>query len=193
MPSQNRELTGREKQRLKKLITSLCANYDKEYGCLPLDCECPMFGICYTNSALCRYFRSAVLPTDAKLQAVFSSEPMPLTACGQCGKPFPADGKRMYCSQRCAEEARAGRPPHVYGNTGRRNNSRCNAFALGKPYGTRLFRGHFCTGRVVIPYVRFQPHKWLHHAGTNHIIQKFYEFFNRRCLWQTMKTTALLI
>ena len=62
MPSQNRELTGREKQRLKKLITSLCANYDKEYGCLPLDCECPMFGICYTNSALCRYFRSAVLP-----------------------------------------------------------------------------------------------------------------------------------
>ena len=28
-----RELTGREKQRIKKLITSLCANYDKEYGC----------------------------------------------------------------------------------------------------------------------------------------------------------------
>ena len=58
-----RELTGREKQRIKKLITSRCANYDKEYGCLPLDCDCPMFGICYTNSALCRYFRSAVLPT----------------------------------------------------------------------------------------------------------------------------------
>lgn len=106
MPSQNRELTGREKQRIKKLITSLCANYDKEYGCLPLDCDCPMFGICYTNSALCRYFRSAVLPTDVKLQAAFRSEPTPLTACRQCGKPFPADGKRIYCSQRCAEEAR---------------------------------------------------------------------------------------
>ena len=24
----------------------------------------------------------------------------------QCGKPFPTDGKRVYCSQRCAEEAR---------------------------------------------------------------------------------------
>ena len=141
MPSQNRELTGQEKQRIKKLITSLCANYDKEDGCLPLSgspqnnkfcgerrnsgmnelrsyqteasgmelvttSNCPMFGICYTNSALCRYFRSAVLPTDAKLQAVFRSEPTPLTACRQCGKPFPADGKRMYCSQRCAEEAR---------------------------------------------------------------------------------------
>ncbi len=106
MPSQNRELTGQEKQRIKKLITSLCANYDKEYGCLPLSgspqnnkfcgerrnsgmnelrsyqteasgmelvttSNCPMFGICYTNSALCRYFRSAVLPTDVILQAVF--------------------------------------------------------------------------------------------------------------------------
>ena len=34
-----RELTGREKKRIKKLITSRCANYDKEYGCLPLDKE----------------------------------------------------------------------------------------------------------------------------------------------------------
>lgn len=52
MSNNYRELTGREKQRIKKLITSLCANYDKEYGCLPLDCDCPMLGICFTNSAL---------------------------------------------------------------------------------------------------------------------------------------------
>ena len=37
MSNNYRELTGREKQRIKKLVTSLCANYDKEYGCLPLD------------------------------------------------------------------------------------------------------------------------------------------------------------
>lgn len=86
-----RELTGREKQRIKKLITSRCANYDKEYGCLPLDCECPMFGICYTNSALCRKFRNALLPTAPELQAVF--QPMPLTVCKQCGKVFPKEGK----------------------------------------------------------------------------------------------------
>ena len=35
MSNNYRELTGREKQRIKKLVTSLCANYDKEYGCLP--------------------------------------------------------------------------------------------------------------------------------------------------------------
>lgn len=99
-----RELTGREKQRIKKLITSRCANYDKEYGCLSLDCECPMFGICYTNSALCRKFRNALLPTAPELQAVF--QPMLLTVCKQCGKVFPKEGKRVYCSERCAEEAR---------------------------------------------------------------------------------------
>lgn len=61
MSNNYRELTGREKQRIKKLVTSLCANYDKEYGCLPLDCDCPMLGICFTNSALCRYFRKSVV------------------------------------------------------------------------------------------------------------------------------------
>ena len=104
MSNNYRELTGREKQRIKKLITSLCANYDKEYGCLPLDCDYPMFGICFTNSALCRYFRKSVLPEDAGLEAVFTQTPT--IHCKQCGKPFPTDGKRVYCSQRCAEEAR---------------------------------------------------------------------------------------
>lgn len=104
MSNNYRELTGREKQRIKKLITSLCANYDKEYGCLLLDCDCPMLGICFTNSALCRYFRKSVLPEDAGLEAVFTQTPT--IHCKQCGKPFPTDGKRVYCSQRCAEEAR---------------------------------------------------------------------------------------
>lgn len=62
-----------------------------------------MLGICFTNSALCRYFRKSVLPEDAGLEAVFTQTPT--THCKQCGKPFPTDGKRVY-SQRCAEEAR---------------------------------------------------------------------------------------
>lgn len=104
MTNNYRELTGRKKQRLRKLITTHYASYDKEYGCLPLDCDCPMFGICYTNSTLCRYFRSAVLPEDAELEAVFTRTPT--VKCKQCGKPFPVDGKRIYCSDHCAKEAR---------------------------------------------------------------------------------------
>jgi len=104
MTHTNRELTGREKQKIKKLVTSCCANYDKEYGCLPLDCECPMFGIYYTNSALCRRFRNALLPTAPELQVVF--EPQPLKVCKECGKHFSAQGKRVYCSEKCAKDAR---------------------------------------------------------------------------------------
>ena len=74
MTQNYRELTGKEKRQIKKLVTSLCANYDKEYGCLPLDCECYMFGVCFTNSALCRKFRSDLLPTEPELQAVFEPQ-----------------------------------------------------------------------------------------------------------------------
>ena len=104
MTQNHRELTGKEKRQVKKLVTSLCANYDPEYGCLPLDCNCYMLGVCYTNSALCKYFRKSVLLENPELQAVF--EPQPLTACKECGKRFPKSGKRTYCSDKCAAEAR---------------------------------------------------------------------------------------
>ena len=46
------------------------------------------------------------------------------------------------------------RPQQGCVNIGR-NNNRCNAFALRKPCAARLFWGHFCIGRVWIPFVRF--------------------------------------
>jgi predicted nucleic acid-binding Zn ribbon protein len=104
MMNDHRKLTGKEKRQIKKLVISLCANYDKEYGCLPLDSDCYMFGICYRSSALCKYFRNAVLPTEPELEAVFS--PQPMTVCRECGKKFPANGKRVYCSEACSEAAR---------------------------------------------------------------------------------------
>ncbi|MCD8106334.1 MAG: cysteine-rich VLP domain-containing protein [Lachnospiraceae bacterium] len=104
MAQTNRELTGREKQKIRKLVASHCANYDREYGCLPLDSSCYMFGICYTNSGLCKYFREALLPTEPELQAVF--QPKPVRICKECGRGFPADGKRVYCSKGCAAETR---------------------------------------------------------------------------------------
>ena len=45
-----RELTREEKAAIRKLVTKWCANYDKKYGCLPLDCECYMLGKCWTGA-----------------------------------------------------------------------------------------------------------------------------------------------
>ena len=63
-----RELSRDERKGIRKLVTEMCANYDREYGCLPLDCECYMLGKWWTG-AYCRYFREAVLPLDPVLMA----------------------------------------------------------------------------------------------------------------------------
>ena len=68
-----RELTREEKKKIRALVIKWCANYDKEYGCLPLECECYMFGKCWTG-AYCRYFREAVLPLDPALEAALLTE-----------------------------------------------------------------------------------------------------------------------
>ena len=39
-----RELTREEKKKIRALVVKWCANYDRECGCLPLDCECYMLG-----------------------------------------------------------------------------------------------------------------------------------------------------
>ena len=43
----SRELTRQEKAAIRSLIKRWCANYDKDIGCLPLDCECYMLGKCW--------------------------------------------------------------------------------------------------------------------------------------------------
>ena len=80
-----RELTREEKRAIRALVTKWCANYDRECGCLPLDCECYMLGKCWTG-ALCRYFREAVLPLDPALEAALLTEgPRPLDRGAQAG------------------------------------------------------------------------------------------------------------
>ena len=91
---------------IRALVVKWCANYDKEYGCLPLECECYMFGKCWTG-AYCRYFREAVLPLDPALEAALLTEgPRPeFKPCPICGGAVPADGRMAYCSESCARIA----------------------------------------------------------------------------------------
>ena len=91
---------------IRSLVKRWCANYDKEYGCLPLECECYMFGKCWTG-AYCRYFREAVLPLDPALEAALLTEgPRPeFKPCPICGGAVPVDGRMAYCSESCARIA----------------------------------------------------------------------------------------
>ena len=62
-----RELTRKERATIRKLVTEQCANYDPQYGCLPLECSCYMLGKWQTG-AYCKYFEKAVLLLDPVLQ-----------------------------------------------------------------------------------------------------------------------------
>ncbi len=44
-----RELAHEEKAAIHSLVTKWRANYDREYSCLPLGCECYMLGKCWTG------------------------------------------------------------------------------------------------------------------------------------------------
>ena len=100
-----RELTRKEKTAIRKLVTRMCANYDKEYGCLPLDCACYMLNKSWTG-AYCKYFISAVLPLDPALEVSLKGNGvMGLRHCASCGTSFPANGRKAYCSKVCADKA----------------------------------------------------------------------------------------
>ena len=137
MSNNYRELTGREKQRIKKLVTSLCANYDKEYGCH------------WTVTVQCW---GSVLPTAhyADISASLSCRKM------QGWKPYSHKHRPLIansaasrsqltengCTARSAvpKKLAVSRPQHGCVSTGK-NSNRCNAFALGKPCAARLFEG----------------------------------------------------
>ena len=104
----DRELTRKEKAAIRALVVKWCANYDREYGCLPLECECYMFGKCWTGS-FCRYFREAVLPLDPALAAaLFTEGPrLDFKLCPVCGGAVAPDRRQAYCSEACAKPTAA--------------------------------------------------------------------------------------
>ena len=105
--TRHRELTRAERAAIRKLVKDLCANYDHEYGCLLLEDNCYMFyGVAYTNTGMCKYFRNAVLPTDPALEAVLTGGgTIETRLCAMCGSAFPAHRKQAYCSDSCAYKA----------------------------------------------------------------------------------------
>jgi len=104
---QIRELTAREKREIRRLVKSMCANYDDGYGCLPLDCGCIMFGKAYTDNPLCKWFKNALLPLAPALERVFTGKGAPETKpCAFCGRLFPLNGRQAYCSEKCTAAAR---------------------------------------------------------------------------------------
>jgi hypothetical protein len=96
-----RELSAWERREIKRLVKGLCANFDAEYGCLPLDCNCPMLHKWWTGGG-CIYFRSSVLPVNKALEASLNNKG--IKRCKVCGGGFVSNGRQAYCSEKCRIE-----------------------------------------------------------------------------------------
>lgn len=99
--TQRRELTRAERASIRRLVKR-CANYDAEYGCLPLGGSCYMLGKWWTGG-YCRYFREAVLPLDPALEVALTADgPRPdFKLCPVCGGAYLPITSQAYCSQAC--------------------------------------------------------------------------------------------
>ncbi len=97
-----RELTREERAEIKRLVTVMCANYDKRYGCLPLDGACYMLLKIHAG-ACCRYFKDAVLPLNPALEAsLTTTEAYSLRKlCPVCGAEYIPTTSQAYCSDAC--------------------------------------------------------------------------------------------
>ena len=100
-----RELTRDELRDIKRLAADMCANFDREYGCHLLEGKCYMcYGVVYVCSALCKYYRCAVLPLNPRLEALFNGENIAdhIKRCAVCGKELYAVGNKAKYCQQCA-------------------------------------------------------------------------------------------
>ena len=106
---QVRELNCEELKDMKRLATDMCANYDRTYGCLILNDKCYMsYGVVYTNTGMCKYFRKAVLPTNPQLEAVLNGENIEenIKQCSICGTAFYQSGRSRFCSDLCRAKSK---------------------------------------------------------------------------------------
>lgn len=101
-PTEARELTRSERTAVRRLVVGMCANYDPEYGCLPLDCPCYVLNKWWTG-AYCKYFQNAVLPLDSVLEAKLTGSTAALSRriCQVCGAAFIPVTSQAYCSEAC--------------------------------------------------------------------------------------------
>lgn len=96
-----RELSRSEKAIIGSSVHKKCANYDNEYGCMPMDSDCYMLKIGYTDSSLCKYYEKCILPTEIELQVHLQKMSGGMKACEICGNMFAVHKNQKYCSDAC--------------------------------------------------------------------------------------------
>lgn len=144
-----RELTREEKAAIRKLVTRLCANYDRDVSCLPLDCSCYMLEKCWTG-ALCRYFREGrccpMIPYWRR-PSLRKAPPRKHGPARYAAGPFSQMAGHGIVPPAAPRPQGSKSSGAICGNTG----DDALAFDPGKPACHKVFRGRFGRGQYLFP------------------------------------------
>ena len=126
MAKTERELTVPERRSIRKLVTGSCANYDRDYGCLPLDCECPCW-VSATQTAPCAGTSGKrFCPTTRNWKQ--PCRRCPQGAASAAANRFRSVGAGSIALTSARKHPGKNRPPPEYANSGAKRQ--CNALAL---------------------------------------------------------------
>ena len=138
MAKTERELTVPERRSIRKLVTGSCAIYDREYGCLPLDCECPCW-VSATQTAPCAGTSGKrFCPTTRNWKQ--PCRRCPRNAASTAESPSRSVGGECTAPTNAQTMPEKSRPLLECESTGKRQ---CNALTRKKPWGATTFRVRF--------------------------------------------------
>lgn len=95
-----KELTPSEFRQVKTLVQTQCCNYGAG-TCLMLDGHCCIQN--KLNKVCCSWFRDAVLPVDATLEAeIYNRTQHSIKKCAVCGKTIVSKSNKIKYCNKCA-------------------------------------------------------------------------------------------
>lgn len=143
-----RELTREEKAAIRKLVTRLCANYDRDVGCLLLDCPCYMLEKCWTGRCAATSGRRCcpMIPCwrHLSLRKALPRKPGPARYAAGPFSRMAGHGIAPPAAPRPQGSKSSGA---ICGNIG----DNALAFGPGKPACHKAFQGRFGRGQYLFP------------------------------------------
>ena len=154
MMKPQRELTPKEIRSIRKLVTTKCANYDKEYGCLPWTANAPCLVSAIPTAPCAATSGSPFCPTIRNCLLPFSR--CPPSAVSIVESHFRLMGARCTAPQIVPMQPAGSRQRPGYESTEKRRWI-CNDYAPKKHCGAMTFRGCFHIPGVSVPEMQILP------------------------------------
>ena len=139
MAKTERELTVPERRSMRKLVTGSYANYDREYGCLPLTANAPCWASATQTAPCASTSGNQFCPMIRNWKQPYRH--CPQSAASTAESPFRSAVEECTAPTNAQTMPGKSRPLPECESTGAKRQ--CNALTPKKPCGARTFRRGF--------------------------------------------------